>query len=210
MNYKKIYDQLIAKAESREVEGYKERHHIVPKCLGGSDEVNNIVELTAREHYVAHLLLAKVHGGKLWYAFFAMCNLDPSNKKSRYRPSSRIYAEVREEVSRQQRRARIGTVQTEETKKKISKTLSNRRLSSQTKDRMKRSQTGKFHSEKIKRKIRENSREKKPVFQYSLEGVFIKEWDSVNSAVKEYGIGVAMCVTGRQLTTKGYRFIHKD
>lgn len=209
MNYKKIYDQLIVKAKGRKVEGYKEVHHIIPRCLGGSNKVDNLVELTAREHYVAHLLLAKIYGGKLWYAFFAMCNMDPSKEKSRYRTSSRLYAEAREEVSKQQREARIGTTQNQSTKKKISKTLSGRTLSSRTKNRMKIAQTGILHSEETKRKIRENSREKKPVLQYSLDGEFIREWDSVQKAIQEYGIGVAMCVTGRQLTTKGFKFSHK-
>lgn len=61
MNYKRIYNQLIAKARQRTLEGYKERHHIVPKCMGGTDEKSNLVELTAREHFIAHLLLYQIH-----------------------------------------------------------------------------------------------------------------------------------------------------
>lgn len=49
-----------------------ERHHIVPRALGGSNAKDNIVPLTPREHFVAHLLLAKIHGGKMWFAVVRM------------------------------------------------------------------------------------------------------------------------------------------
>lgn len=42
---------------------YSEKHHILPRSLGGSDSVSNVVILTAREHYIAHLLLARMFGG---------------------------------------------------------------------------------------------------------------------------------------------------
>ncbi len=73
MNYQNIYNLLIAKAQVREkVNGYKERHHIVPKSLGGSDHKSNLVELTAREHFIAHMCLALIHGGTQWYAVVRM------------------------------------------------------------------------------------------------------------------------------------------
>ena len=37
--------------------GYKERHHVVPRCEGGGNDAGNIVELTGREHWLAHKLL---------------------------------------------------------------------------------------------------------------------------------------------------------
>ena len=40
-------------------ETYHERHHIVPKCLGGTDDDDNLIDLLAREHFVAHKLLAQ-------------------------------------------------------------------------------------------------------------------------------------------------------
>ena len=50
MNYKKHYNALIDKAQQRQIEGYVEKHHIIPKSLGGLNESNNLVKLTAREH----------------------------------------------------------------------------------------------------------------------------------------------------------------
>lgn len=73
MNYQRIYDQLIARGVSRTpVPGaYYETHHILPKCLGGSDERSNLVKLTAEEHYLAHQLLIKLHPGHHGIVFAA-------------------------------------------------------------------------------------------------------------------------------------------
>lgn len=61
MNYQKIYENLILRARHRIINGYFEKHHIIPKCLKGSDDPCNIVNLTPEEHYFAHLLLVKIH-----------------------------------------------------------------------------------------------------------------------------------------------------
>lgn len=55
--YSRIYFSIIDNAKNRVSEGYKETHHIIPRCMGGSDDSNNLVDLTAREHYICHLLL---------------------------------------------------------------------------------------------------------------------------------------------------------
>jgi hypothetical protein len=73
MNHTRVYEQLIARAIQRgKPDGYSERHHIVPRALGGGDEKSNLVHLTAREHFVAHMLLAKIHGGAMWAAIVLM------------------------------------------------------------------------------------------------------------------------------------------
>lgn len=73
MNYKRIYDELIVKAKTREtVDGYKERHHIIPRSVGGLDDAKNLVNLTAREHFIAHNCLARIHGGVQWAAILIM------------------------------------------------------------------------------------------------------------------------------------------
>lgn len=66
MDYKKIYDALVEKCKVRgldksSVDYYTEIHHIVPKCLGGSNEPDNLVMFNAREHFIAHLLLWKIY-----------------------------------------------------------------------------------------------------------------------------------------------------
>lgn len=61
MNYSGHYDRLIARARDRILVGYCERHHVLPRCLGGGNESTNLVNLTPEEHYVAHQLLVKLH-----------------------------------------------------------------------------------------------------------------------------------------------------
>jgi len=61
MNYKKHYDMLIERSLSRTLTGYVEKHHIIPKCLGGSDNKDNIAVLTPEEHFLAHQLLVKIY-----------------------------------------------------------------------------------------------------------------------------------------------------
>lgn len=68
MNYARIYSAFIADRQTKQPEkpAYFERHHIVPKCIGGTNEPDNMIRLTPEDHFFAHLLLAKIHGGELW------------------------------------------------------------------------------------------------------------------------------------------------
>jgi hypothetical protein len=61
VDYKATYDRLIESRRGRRRDGYLEAHHILPRFAGGGDDQSNLVELTAREHFVAHLLLMKIY-----------------------------------------------------------------------------------------------------------------------------------------------------
>lgn len=80
MDYKKHYDSLIKKygAVSKPRIGYHERHHILPKCMGGKDDYDNLTYLSARCHLLAHWLLMRAFplnkGLKVAYA--TMCSRD--------------------------------------------------------------------------------------------------------------------------------------
>ena len=80
MNYERIYSEFIADRRAKEADliasgEYKERHHIVPRSMGGSDDAENLIALTAGDHYFAHLCLAKWHGGNQWAGVWAMSAL---------------------------------------------------------------------------------------------------------------------------------------
>lgn len=72
MNYYAHYSRLISRARDRVLLGYSEKHHVVPRCLGGADTPDNLVTLTAEEHFVAHQLLVKIHPGNHRISYAAM------------------------------------------------------------------------------------------------------------------------------------------
>lgn len=114
MDYFKIYDSLMRRSLNRNLEGYSEKHHIVPKCIGGTDVSENIVKLTAKEHYIAHRLLIEMYPSekKLKYAFWMMCTMK-TESQDRYKVSSRTYEYAKLLIS----------TKSESTKKKISDSL---------------------------------------------------------------------------------------
>ena len=63
MNYLDQYNNLILSRKSflrKKGAGiYYEKHHIIPKWLGGADTKDNLILLTAKEHFIAHMLLWK-------------------------------------------------------------------------------------------------------------------------------------------------------
>ena len=83
MDYLKIYNNLIKTRKNiQESKEYCEIHHIIPRCLGGTDDLDNLIKLTYREHYLAHLLLTKIYPKetKIHYAFLCMIR-DPKGKR---------------------------------------------------------------------------------------------------------------------------------
>lgn len=114
MNYQKIYDQIIERGNNRILDDtiYKENHHVVPRCKGGLDDINNLVELTGREHFLAHWLLHKINPNdyNLGHAFYMMIVGHIGN---RYVPSSRIIEYAR----------KLGFRKSEEHKQKISESI---------------------------------------------------------------------------------------
>jgi hypothetical protein len=103
--YSKYYFSIIDNAKNRINTNYVEKHHILPKCMGGTDVSDNIVELTGREHFLCHVLLIKMlPSGKirrdLSYAlvrFMSKCK----NHLGRKILNSREYELVRKIVSRE-------------------------------------------------------------------------------------------------------------
>lgn len=77
MDYQKIYDDFIRDRRADESrpkysDEYMERHHIIPRSMGGDDSEENLIYLTHRDHYFAHCCLAKIHGGGMWLALEMM------------------------------------------------------------------------------------------------------------------------------------------
>ena len=97
--YYKWYYDIINASKIRSVIGYTENHHIVPKSLNGSNDPDNIVKLTAREHYLCHRLLTKMTIGndkkKMIYALWRCTNSNNYNTNSHtYENSRKLYIET--------------------------------------------------------------------------------------------------------------------
>jgi hypothetical protein len=99
MNYTKIYRALVLKAQDRTLDNsfYTEKHHILPKCLGGGNEPKNIVILTAREHFIAHLLLKKMYPSSRGIVF-AVFMMTVSNKNHK-RTTGKAHEKLRKDLS---------------------------------------------------------------------------------------------------------------
>jgi hypothetical protein len=102
MNYKNLYQQFIS---SRPIRNYSwrkkpkgmERHHILPLSLGGLNTQDNRILLTAREHFIAHRILAKsTTGSDKMKMALAVHRMSTGHQKSKVRISSRTYQYLRE------------------------------------------------------------------------------------------------------------------
>lgn len=99
MTYKEFIDDILKNRGRFSCDNeYHERHHILPKCMGGTDDKENLIDLFAREHFAAHRLLAleNIENEKLIYAWWCMCSLPGSSQKR-----IEITAEEYEEARRQ-------------------------------------------------------------------------------------------------------------
>lgn len=112
MNYNRIYVSIVLRAKSEEDNrklnkkngGYYERHHIIPRSLGGSNESTNLAYLTAREHFICHWLLVKIYPAnsdaynKMLFALWRMRS-NPTAETKRY-VFSNVYVYLREQFAK--------------------------------------------------------------------------------------------------------------
>ena len=100
--YTLIYFRLIQRAKIRiSISGYYERHHIIPVALTGSNLCDNLVALTAKEHFLCHRLLCKMVSGRDKYLMtFALLNMSQTSKdRPRWKATAQQYQHIREQVS---------------------------------------------------------------------------------------------------------------
>lgn len=156
------YFNIITNAQSRLSPDNVEKHHIIPKSIGGSNSNDNLVKLTPREHFICHILLTKFTEGinkrKMVYA---------SNRmfygKDRYIPNSKFYENIRKEAMQNLSLHNTGQKRSPATCKKISESLKGKGLGSQTKEHIDKRISkikGSTRSDETKRKMSEDRRGK--------------------------------------------------
>ena len=220
MDYTKIYNQIIKRAQNRKLEGYVEKHHIVPKCIRGLDVKENIVKLTAREHFLCHMLLCEIHPleYKLKHALFLMAIGKQKVREKTYVIGSRVYERLKTEYSEML----TGKPQTQETKNKKSKSMLDV-WNGKTKEEM--SEIGqkiwdtrrKNGNDKVTQKQAENiskslkgrkitwdRKRNKTILQFDTQGNFIQEWLSISEAERQIGGDIKSAIAGRQKTAAGF------
>ena len=93
--YSKLYYKITSNAKQRITEGYTELHHIIPQSMGGSNDKENLVELTAREHFICHWLLIKMTDGedrsKMLYALKGMKAENKYQQRYQTKITARVY-----------------------------------------------------------------------------------------------------------------------
>lgn len=128
------YTSIINSAKTRSISGYTENHHIIPKSLGGSNKKDNLVALTAREHFVCHRLLPKMVVGEARHKMLAAqmrMAVNRNNLQQRVIPNSRTFSIIREEWATEHskwmtgkfsgdKNPNYGNIMSQESKNKIS------------------------------------------------------------------------------------------
>ena len=101
--YEHWYNSIIKNAQNRHIDGYVEKHHIIPQSLGGSNELLNLVKLTAREHFICHWLLVKFQTGKnkakMVYALNGMKRNGDCTQRYETKITSRVYENLKKQFS---------------------------------------------------------------------------------------------------------------
>lgn len=234
MDYLKIYNQICDRAKeeldirfdlkeiwntsNRKFGAYFEGHHIIPRCLGGDGSSkdwyhNNIVALTAREHFLCHRLLTRIYPNnqKILSAFWGMCN-QKRYYQHRYIPSSREYSEARELVSNalsNYSKLRLGELSNVYGKTWINKDDKNKRISAININSF---LLAGWKIGRAPNSIKDrggNSKFSKKIAQYSLDGKLIKIWDSISDASRELNIvknNICKVCKGQYSQAKGFKF----
>ena len=205
---------------------YWEGHHIVPKCLGGKGSTrtkhNNIIRLTAKEHFIAHKLLAEENPTclKLQQAFWQMCSCLKNTNRD-YLLLAEEYAEVREKIIKLSGK-QIICIETGKIYNSIREAIADFPTSgggiSRCCRNLAKTAAG-YHWAFIsdKDKILELNNLYKGKFQINLENRNDKPiicietqqiFNRVTDAVKQYGMGIACCLTGKAKKAYGYHWAY--
>ena len=162
--YKHTYYRLIKSRKklcrSKSEQHYFERHHIIPKSCGGDNSETNLVLLTAREHFIAHLLLPKFTIGechhKMVRARWYMCKLAKKKSGVCYEKYKLAFKDSMSGCNNPNFGNPNNFLHSEESKQKMSKSHTGKTLTAEHRNNMslaRKGKPGKLHSEESKQKM---------------------------------------------------------
>lgn len=151
MNYERIYNALIDRARNCLCHGDIEGHHIVPKCMGGSNNENNIVQLRPEEHYLAHLLLVKIYPDN--YKLLCAANIMTRGGRANIRMNNKLYSWIKKRRAILMSEIMKGRPCSETTKAKIAEANSKKIRTQAEKDHLSEINTGKKNPKSSAKKI---------------------------------------------------------
>ena len=193
--YTRWYYSIIQQSKTRSLSGYTEKHHIIPKSLGGDNTKNNLAILTPREHFICHLLLTKMTEGinkqKMIFGLWRMS----VPTKDRHRITSTQYEKIRNEFCRVNSDRHKGKINSKESLDKRKSTMLERygtmitftKHNNIAKKKISGANTGRKHTKEELNKMRESHLGSKNAFAKLTEEQVIKIKQSVLS-VKELAI----------------------
>tara|TARA_R110000822_G_scaffold138516_1_gene276104 strand:+ start:262 stop:1071 length:810 start_codon:yes stop_codon:yes gene_type:complete len=224
--YKVWHDNIIAKGKARIEDGIYEKHHIIPRCLKGSNDKSNLVKLTPREHFIVHMLLCKFTTGyarhKMIFAFQAMANIKSKNRtyKVNGKTSEKLKLEFRKlltgrKFSKQtlakMSKVRKGRKLTEEHKKKIGLAGQGRKNSPETISKRVAKLKGKKRTQEFKDRISKlnKGRKRTPKQLIRMREMFKTRKKGLTQLTEEHKRKIGLASIGRQ-TTLGTKILNKD
>jgi hypothetical protein len=193
--YTRWYYNIIQHSKTRSLSGYTEKHHIIPKSLGGNNAKNNLAILTPREHFICHMLLTKMTEGinkqKMIFGLWRMS----VPTKNRHRITSTQYEQIRNEFCKVNSIRHTGKTNSQESLDKRRATMLERYSTMITftkhtdiaKKKVSDANTGRQHTKDELAKMRESHLGSKNAFAKLTEEQVIKIKQSVLS-VKELAI----------------------
>ena len=216
---------------------YHERHHIVPRCMNGGDEDENLIDLFAREHFIAHKMLAEENPDEdnLVYAWWCMSIVTNEYTKERYQLAASEYEEARIAFSKIQQKRWLGENNPIHNRNIVGENnpnYGNHKLAGENapwygkhlteEARKKLSEAAKmrtgeknsnYGNHKLAGENHPNYGNGKPVVQLTLDGEFISEYISANEASNATGARAhvirRVCQHGSQ-SAGGYLWVYKD
>jgi hypothetical protein len=182
--YYQWYFSIIENAKSREVPlTYTEKHHIIPRSLGGNDTEENLVILTAREHFICHILLTKFTKDQAYYKMvYASLGMRRTRDYQHRYINARLYETIKQESARMQSERFKGKKLSDEHRAKISAGLTGRINSPETIKKRAESLRGKKLSDEQKQRLSEAQKNRVPYIYTDEEKEVISK--KISNALK--------------------------